>query len=95
MQPGETIGFLDAPRASSLVDPRIRFQIVRISGNTVLGKNPLAEDSAHLPTYIYIPGGRFGGGSTREFLDPYQQVLANAYDLFDTFSSGTEIYHKK
>jgi len=79
LNPGDTIGVIDDISVASLINSRQKFQIVRISGNTILGKNPLAYSSNELPTYIYIPRSRFGNMAVRDFVDPYKDILETYY----------------
>lgn len=74
-----TIGFIDSPTLASLIDSAQKYQVARISGNTVLGESPLRISSDKLPDYLFIPFNRFGNESRREFVDPYADVLETYY----------------
>lgn len=92
--PGETIGFMDVPTLASLVDSKQKYQVVRISGNTVLGKSPLAYDIVDLPTYIFISANKFRKGEN-EFVAPYKDVLDAQYKRMTLSSNRYTIYKKK
>ncbi len=90
----ETIGFVDAPALASLFDSRRKYQVVRISGNTVLGMSPLAYSPALLPDYIFVPFNRFGDESRREFVDPYTNVLEERYMDYTPADARFSLYKK-
>ncbi|TSC79444.1 MAG: glycosyltransferase [Parcubacteria group bacterium Gr01-1014_29] len=91
---GETIGFMDVPTLASLVDSKQKYQVVRISGNTVLGKSPLAYDIENLPTYIFISANKFRKGEN-EFVAPYTHVLDRQYEKMTLSTNRYTIYKKK
>lgn len=90
----ETIGFMDVVTLASFTDSNKKYQVVRISGNTVLGKSPLAYDIENLPTYIFISANRFQEGEN-EFVAPYKDVLDAQYKKMILSTNRYTIYKKK
>ena len=94
VRPDETIGFINAPTIASLFDSRRKYQVVRISGNTVLGESPLAVYSDMLPDYVFMPHSRFGDESMRDFVDPYTNVLKERYIDYTPLDARFFLYKK-
>lgn len=94
LKTGETIGFVDVPAVASLFDSHQKFQVMRISGNTVLGVSPLAYSADMLPNYIFIPYNRFGDAAMREFVDPYMYVLERHYSNYTPPHARYVLYKK-
>ncbi len=90
----ETIGFIDTPTLASLFDSRRKYQVVRISGNTVLGESPLAVDFDMLPDYVFVPMSRFGNEALRDFVDPYTNVLQERYMDYTPPDARFSLYKK-
>lgn len=89
-----TIGIINDPVTASLIDSRHKFQVVRISGNTVLGKSPLANAPDELPAYIMIPKSRFDDELNGEFVQPYKDMLARYYQDQSSAQERFYLYKK-
>ena len=94
VQSRETVGFIDAPALASLFDSRRKYQVIRISGNTIVGESPLAVRADMLPDYVFIPYNRFGDQSMRDFVDPYTNVLKERYMDYTPPDARFSLYKK-
>lgn len=87
----DTIGFINDVPTASLFESNRKFQVVRISGNTVLGNSPLGYDIQMLPTYILVSKSNLDG----EFVTPYKAVLTDYYNEFLTPHPTAKLFIKK
>lgn len=86
----DSIGFINDLPTASLVRSRNRFLIVRISGNTVLGENPLSRTPEGLPTYIFVSKKGLEG----EFVAPYAETLKKYYMRIDGLHPTAALFKK-
>lgn len=91
---GGTVGIVNDPVTASLIDSQRKFQVVRISGNTVLGMSPLAYPPDQLPTYIMIPKSRFDDELNGEFVQPYKETLSHYYRDESSLQDRFYLYKK-
>ena len=90
----KTVGVIDDPSVASLLPAKQVYQVMRISGNTVLGISPLAYAPEKLPDYVFIPYSRFSNDTERDFVEPYTVVLQTQYRNITPPGERYAIYQK-
>ncbi len=76
----KTVGIINLPQISSLIDPSRKFQTIKMLGLPVFGENPLSLETEKLPDFIIA-------NSDDDAFKEYEGVVKDHYRLVKSFGA--------
>lgn len=88
-QQGGAVGVMNNKQVAALVPTARRYQQFQWTGTPLVGTNPLALDTEHLPRLILV-----AENDKPVFIDPYENVFTTHYALKRTFFTNQYLFER-